>query len=259
MFIIASKIFQWQFNMCYICIAVFTKLEVTKKISEKEEIFSALLHDVQMHFQSSSESVVEAIKSCLISLSMSIREDISLNVFTSHQAEIITYNKVPQIFQWLTINGFWSFLNFYLLEMLVSRYSGSEDLKERIAKHKAEMEEFKQDMKLVDFLPAWSGRCPHVSASGFEPIILRVNKDWPNCTLANVASMEGYLESRFLINRFILRFANSHPGSVVIMWLVPSHAIPFLKKRIMTIGTESLKEAGIVEMKLSDDFIVKVE
>ena len=238
---------------------MFTKLEVTQKISEKEEIFSALIYAVQMHFQSCSEDVVQAIKSSLISLSMSIREDVSTCVFTSHQAEIITYNKVPQIFQWLTINGFWSFLNFYLLEKLVDRHSSSDDLKKRVADFKAEMEKFKQEMKLSEFLPAWSGRCPHVSASGFEPVILRVNTDWPNCTLADVARLEGYLESRFLINRFILRFANSHPGSVVIMWLVPSHAIPYLKNRIMAVGTESLSEVGIVEMKFGDNFTVKVE
>lgn len=190
-------------------------------------------------------------------LSTSSSEDTSPCVFTSHQAEIIIYNTLPQIFQWLTINGFWSFLNFYLLESLVEEY-GNDELKRRVRQFQEDMRVFKQEMKLVDFLPAWSGRCPHIPASGFEPIILRVNKDWGDCTLADVARMEGYLESRFLINRFILRFANSHPGSVVIMWLVPSHIITFLKKKVMTIGTKSLSEVGVVEVLFSDSLIVKV-
>lgn len=242
-----------------ICIAVFTKVEVTRKISEKEETFSALMYDVQMHFQSCSEQVVQAMKSYLTSLSMSMREDVSECVFVAHQAEIITYNKLPHIFQWLTINGFWSFLNIYLLEKLVDRYSNNDDLKRRIDEFKKDMEKFKQETKLVDFLPAWSGRCPHIPASGFAPIILRVNKDWADCTLADVARLEGFLESKFLFNRFLLRFANGRSGSVVIMWLAPSHAVAYLKKRLMAVGTISLGEAGIVEMKFGENFTVKVK
>ena len=149
-------------------------------------------------------------------------------------------------------------MNIYLLEKLVDTYSNSDDLKQRVATFKEEMRHFKRDMKLADFLPAWSGRCPHVPASGFAPIIFRVNKDWGNCTLGDVADMEGFLESRFLINRFILRFANGHYGSVVIMWLVPSHVIAYLKERIMSIGTKSFSEEGIVEITLGDNLTIKV-
>ena len=231
---------------------------MTQKIDDKEKEFSTLLCDVRKYLQvNCSEDNIQDMKVYLTSLSVSISEDTSPSVFTSHQAAIIVYNTLPQIFQWLTINGYWSFLNFYLLESLVDRY-GDDGLKKRVAKFKEDMEMFKKDMKLADFLPAWSGRCPHVPASGFEPIILRVNKDWGDCTLAHVAEMEGFLESRFLINRFILRFANGHYGSVVIMWLVPSHVIAFLKEKIMAVGTKSLNEAGIVEITFNDNLTVKV-
>jgi hypothetical protein len=236
----------------------FAKVAVTQKIEEKEKEFSTLLCNVRRCLQANcTEDDIQDMKVYLTSLSMSIKEDTSPCVFTSQQAEIIVYNTLPQIFQWLTLNGCWSFLNFYLLESIVDRY-GDAALKSRVTTFKEEMRDFKRDMKLADFLPAWSGRCPHVPASGFEPIILRVNKDWSDCTLAEVAKMEGFLESRFLINRFILRFANGHYGSVVIMWLVPSHAIPFLKERIMAIGTKSFSEEGIVEMIFSDNLTVKV-
>ena len=242
---------------CEIC-AVFTKVEVTKKIAEKEKRFSKLLCEVQRCLQKKcSEDDIQDMKVYLTSLSVSIKEDTSPCVFTSHQAEIIAHSEIPQIFQWLTLNGCWSFLNFFLLESLVDEY-GDDSLKTRIAEFREGMEKFKEETKLADFLPAWSGRCPHVPASGFEPIILRVNKDWPNCTLADVAKMEGYLESSFLINRFILKFANSHPGSVVIMWLIPSHAIPYLKKIIASVGTKSFSEVGVVEVMFGDKFIVKV-
>ena len=187
--------------------AVFCKVEVTHKIADMEKRFSTLVCDVLNHFRDCPENVTEDIKVYLTTLTVSIKEDTSPCVFSSHQAEIIAHNKLSQVFQWLGMNGFWNFLNFFLLESLVEKY-GDDGLKERVDVFKQDMEKFKLEMKLVDFLPAWSGRCPHVPATGFEPIILRVNKDWPQCTLADIARMEGYLESRFLINRFLLRFAN---------------------------------------------------
>ena len=245
-------------NLNHFCIA-FAKVEVTRKIEDKENEFSTLLCDVRRYLQANcSEDDIQDMKVYLTSLSVSISEDTSPSVFTTHQAEIIVYNTLPQIFQWLTLNGCWSFLNFYLLASLVDRYIHDDALKKRVAKFKEDMEIFKQEMKLADFLPAWSGRCPLLPASGFEPIILRVNKDWADCTLAHVAEMEGFLESRFLINRFILRFANGHYGSVVITWLVPPHAIGFLKERIMAIGIKALSEVGIIKVTLSNNFIVKV-
>ena len=237
---------------------MFTKVEVVEKIAVKEKSFARLLRDVQTYLQRNcSQEDIQGIKSYLTTLSATISEDTSPCVFTAHQAEIIIYNTLPQIFQWLTINGLWSFLNFYLLECLVEEY-GNDELKRCVSQFQEDMKVFKQEMKLVDFLPAWSGRCPHIPASGFEPIILRVNKDWGDCTLADVARMESFLESRFLINRFILRFANGHPGSVVIMWLVPSHIVAYLKKKVMAIGTKSLSEVGMVEILFSDSLIVKV-
>lgn len=233
---------------------------MTRKIENKEKEFSILQCDIRKYLQvNCSEDDIQDMKVYLTSLSVSIKENTSPLVFTSHQVEIIVYNTLPQIFQWLTLNGCWSFLNFYLLESLVDRYVPDDALTKRVAKFKEDMEIFKQEMKLADFLPAWSGRCPHVPASGFEPIILRVNKDWADCTLAHVAEMEGFLESRFLINRFILRFANGCYGSVVIMWLIPSHVIAYLKEKIMAIGTKSLSEIGIVEVKFSNNLTVKVK
>ena len=238
---------------------MFTKVEVTKAIAAMEERFSGLICEARKYLkQTCTDDDVEDIKLYLTSLSVSFKEDLSPRVFTSHQEKIITHSNLTQIFQFLSIHGFWSFLNFYLLDCLVNMY-GDEGLKGHVNAFKADMERFKHEMKLADFLPAWSGRSPHIPASGFEPIILKVNKDWSDCTLANVAKLEGFLESRFLINRFLLRFANGHSGSVVIMWLVPSHVIAFLEKRILPVDIKSLAEVGIIEVKFGDNLTVKVQ
>ena len=193
----------------------------------------------------------------LTTLAVSVREDANPCVFTTGQAAIISSSTLPQVFDWLTMNGFWSFLNFYLLERLVEKYC-DDQMKANVKAFQDEMEKFKSETKLADFLPAWSGRCPHIPASEFTPIILRVNKDWGDCTLADVAEMEGFIESRFLINRFLLRFANGHPGSVWIMWLVPSHAVAFLREKMATIDSNLLIEERITEVVFGQISVMRV-
>ena len=236
---------------------VFTNPQVTRRTETMEERFASLVCDLQKYFDNNPDINAQEIKLYLTNLSVSIREDTDCRVFTHHQAEIITYSTLTQVFQWLTIHGFWSFLNYYLLERLVDKY-GNETLKTSVSAFKADMEQFKSNMKLVDFLPAWSGRSAHITESGFQAIILRLHKDWSGCTLADVAKMEGYLESRFLINRFIFRFANGRPGSVVIMWLVPSHVIEYIKKIAIEIGKQSLTEEEIIEVTFESNITMKV-
>lgn len=236
---------------CLTLYTVFATLTVTRKIADMEERFANIMCDVRKHLQDHHSGDTDDIKLYLTSLTAGIKEDTSPCVFTTHQAAIISYSTLTQIFQWLSMHGFWSFLNFYLLECLVEKYC-DESMKERVRSFGRQMEEFKRDMKLSDFLPAWSGRCPHIPSSGFEPIILRVNKDWEGYTLSHVAELEGFLESRFLINRFLFRFANGHYGSVVIMWLVPSHVIVYLKKKLAKIDPKFLSEEGITEVTLGE-------
>ena len=236
---------------------MFTKLDVTRKIATMEESFTRLVGNVRKYLENNPDTDIQGIKLFLTNLSVSIREDTDCRVFTHRQAEIITYSTLTQVFQWLTIHGFWSFLNYYLLDCLVKEY-GNEALKTSLDNFNTDMEQFKNEMKLVDFLPAWSGRSAHFTESGFQAIILRLHKAWSKCTLADVAKMEGFLESRFLINRFILRFANGQPGSVVIMWLVPSHVIEYIKKVAMEIGQKSLTEEGMIEVKFDRNITIKV-
>ena len=236
---------------------MFTKPDVTRTIEKMEDRFATLVCDVWKYLDNNPDIKVQEIKLYLTHLSASIKEDTQLSVFTDRQAEIITYSTLAQVFNWLKINGFWSFLNYYLLERLVDKY-GNAALKASVNAFKTDMEQFKSEMKLVDFLPAWSGRSTHFTESGFQAIILRLNKTWSKCTLADVAKKEGYLESRFLINRFILRFANGQPGSVVIMWLVPSHVIEYIKKVAMEIGQKSLTEEGKIEVKFDHNITIKV-
>ena len=241
----------------YTCIAVFASAAVTRRVASLEQRFTNLLCGVRRHLQQLPETDIEEIKLFLTSLTVSIQEDTSPAVFTTHQAAILSCSTLTQIFQWLSIHGFWNFLNFYLLERLVEIYC-SVEIKEKVKAFQEEMEKFKKETKLADFLPAWSGRCPHIPSSGFTPIILRVNRDWGNCTLADVARMEGFIESRFLINRFLLRFANGLSGSVWIMWLLPSHAVAFLRKKIAKIDSKFLIEEQITEVVLGQTSVMRV-
>ena len=231
--------------------------ETMVEVEKMEEKFAYLVSEVQCRFESSGISI-DRVRVYLTQLSGSIREDIPLPVFNEHVHKIVTHSTPAEVFQILSISGLWSFLNYYLLKRLVDRF-GDGPLKKEVTAYKEEMEVFKQKMKLSDFLSVWSGRStPHSALYDLKPVIMKVNRDWPSCTLADIADIENFLESRFLIRRFFLNFANAHSGCVTVMWLVPAHVIHFLKRVVSECGLQPLSKENVIELSLGTQFVVNV-
>lgn len=229
---------------------------MTRSVEEMEEEFAYLLTEVQRGFETNAVSV-ESVRIYLTELSGSVREDIPLPVFSEHMQRILTHNTLVEVFQLLSLMGLWSFLNYYLLKRMVDRF-GDANLKQAVDAYSEKMEAFKGNTKLNDFLRVWSGRSPYNELSDLKPIIVKVNRDWPSCTLADIANFEEFLESRFLIRRFFLNFANAHSGCVVIMWLVPSHVINFLKKMVLKVDMTPLSNENVIELSFGVQFVFNV-
>ena len=229
------------------------------KVEEMEEKFAYLLSEVQSGFEATGISV-DSVRVYLTQLSGSIKEECPLSVFNEHIHKIVTHSMLTEIFQILSLSGLWSFLNYYLLKRVVDRF-GDSSLKDKIAAYAMEMEEFKQNTKLSDFLRVWSGRTtPHVHSALYDlkPIIMKVNRDWPTCTLSDIADIENFLEGKFLIRRFFLNFSDAHSGCVTVMWLVPAHVIRFMKKVVSECSVQPLSIENVIELSLGAHFIVNV-
>ena len=205
--------------------------------------FSALLPIVHNKLQEIGVSP-DTLRIYLTSLSVSRKE--SMPRFGEYMAEIFTETEHSQIFGILSRIGAWSMLNFSLLVDVTEEY-GDDELKTQVSEYKAEVEIFKRETKLQDFLPIWAGRSSYGSLPNSEALIAKLQGKWGDCSLADVAEVEGCLADEFLLEHQVFHFSNGEPGCVCLMWLIPKSAATLIKQAILK-SRVYLKETKICEL-----------
>ena len=187
-------------------------------------------------------------------LSVSLKEYIPQ--FSEHMAEIFSESSYSQMFAFLSRVGAWGFLNFYLLSCIANRY-GDDDMKRKVEAYGSEVDTFKTETKVKDYLRIWSGRSAYGSLPERKPLIAKINEEWEHYTLADVAEVEGYLAEEFFLETYVFHLSNGREGSVVLMWLIPASAVPLIKRAVME---KRMKGApNICELIVDDQrFIFKV-
>ena len=172
---------------------------------------------------------VEAFKVFVTEIAMSHQE--SIPYINHHLADVIHVSAFDKMFPTLRHNGMWDFLNFIVLEEVVGKF-GDEKLKAEMEKYCDDIEAFRQNTKLTDFLRVWDSRTPDGFYPGCVPVVAKFNLNWPECTLADVAEKEALLASEFNVRKLVFRLSNAIPGSVCLMWLIPKPAIRLMKRAI---------------------------
>ena len=221
---------------------------------EEEEKFSALLAFSSERLQDLGVSP-DKLKVYLTQLSVSQTENIPQ--FSEHMAGImLNVDSHSKIFTFLSRVGAWGFLNFYLLKCVARRY-GDDEMKGEVEKYGTEVDTLKSETKLKDYLRACSNRSPYGSLPERKPLIVKLEEEWGDCTLADVAEQEGYLAGEFLLEQYIFHFSNAAKGCVTLTWLIPTTAIPLIRRAI-TENRVKLK-GTICELIVGDEcFIFKV-
>ena len=191
------------------------------------EKFAALLmitHD----FLVANNVSPESLHVYLTQLSVSTKENI--RTFSDSMAEIISQSTINQIFAFLSRIGAWSFLNFHLLDSVANRF-GNKSVIGEVEEYSQQIQVFKKETKLIDFLRVWSGRSPYGSLPDRMPLIAKLKAKWPEYTLADLARDQEYLASEFELEQHAFHFSNAEKGCVCIMWLVPTSAVPLINKK----------------------------
>ena len=176
--------------------------------------------------------------------SISADEKESIPLYTQSMAEMLTTTSVEEVISLCSRIGVWDFYNFQVLEDVAVEFRCST-LQQKLAEYTAEVEDFKSDTKLSDFLRVWSGRTPHGSIPDCEPVIVKVKKHWPNYTLQDVAEFEGYLAKEFKVRQLVFKLSNAREGCVSLMWLVPKSAIAVMQAAMQKMSKRRLKELNI--------------
>ena len=197
---------------------------------------------------------LSTVRLYLNGLSTSLKENVPF--YGDQMIEIINETTFDEVFNLLTRIGSWDFLNFYILERLAKTF-GNKELVGEIEQYGKEIETFKKEAKLTDFLRVWSGRSSHGTLPNRKRVIVKLQAKWPDYTLADVADVEKYLAGEFLLEQFIFKFSDAERGCVTIMWLVPASVIPLMKAAAKELENK-LSQTDIQELSIDGTSVFQV-
>ena len=145
---------------------------------------------------------------------------------------------------WARLGIYWNFLNFDLLEHLVSKF-GSEDLKKKMESYKFDLQSFRKATRICDFINCWPERVEPPPECELREFVAKVGYCWENCTLEDLDMLEGVITRKFFLPKFVLRLREIKPGSITVTWLIPVSFVIGLQKTIESTNIEFFMEHKI--------------
>ena len=205
------------------------KLKLSKSVREFEKKFAGLL--CTAHCALKHAGITDSdIRIFLNQMSVSQKENIPL--YEQRMADIISHFSIEEIILFCSRIEVWDFLNFQLLQDVADHF-GVEMLQMPLRDYIIEINNFKENTKLIDFLRVWAGRNTLNTLPDSEPVFAKIKAlKWEEYTLADAARHEKYLTAEFRLRQLVLRFSNAGEGCVVLMWLV-TRSVASELKRIM--------------------------
>ena len=162
-----------------------------------------------------------------------------------HQEFIETFDKGTDLSDlWKRLGSYWNFLNFDLLEHVVSGF-GSEDLKKKVKSYESDLQSFRKATRLCDFIACWPVRGQTPPESELREFVAKVDYPWDHCTLEDLDMFEGVITRKFFLPKFALRLREIKPGSITITWLIPLPFVKGLQEAIESTSSEFFMEHKI--------------
>ena len=168
-----------------------------------------------------------------------------------HQEFIESFDKGTHVNDlWKRLGSYWNFLNFDLLEHVVSGF-GSEDLKKKMESYEFDLQSFRKATKVCDFIACWPVRGQTPPESELREFVAKVDYQWDHCTLEDLDMLEGVITRKFFLPKFALRLREFKPGSVIIMWLIPAPFVRGLQEAIEITSSEFFMEHKVKSITIA--------
>ena len=162
-----------------------------------------------------------------------------------HQEFIESFEKGTDLSDsWTKLSSYWDFLNFDLLEHVVTGF-GSENLKKKMESYESDLQSFRKATRVCDFIACWPVRGQTPPESELREFVAKVDYQWDHCTLEDLDMLEGVITRKFFLPKFALRLREIKPGSVRIIWLIPAPFVRGLQEAIESTSNEFFMEQKI--------------
>ena len=218
-----------------------------------EEGFASLLLTASIELRKLGVAIDELVL-YLTNLKVSTQADDPL--FDQYTLSLLNESSLNQIFTILSRTGAINFLNFRLLQLVVKKF-GNQNLKDQMKEYGEEVTKFMSETKFTDFYRIWSGQAAHGSVPNCQPLVVKLDRKWPEATLSTIADMESYLAGEFQLNMFIFHFSQANRGCVSLVWLIPACAARLIKETMQT-KQPNFHEMNIQELIVNGEVLFSV-
>ena len=123
------------------------------------------------------------------------------------------------------LNLYWDCFNYGILEHLVNN-CGCTQTKQLMEQFVRDVKQFLKETKLADFMRISRGRKD--VPPGFSQLIVRHEFDPEQKTLSYLDDFRKEFCQNYSLHQMVLIFRSMLSGSVVVVWLIPSHVVEHL-------------------------------
>ena len=176
---------------------------------------------------------------------------LALDVFQKHEHQHFINNHLMKIQPattfddlWAKLNNYWNFLNFDLLEHIVSIF-GSEDLKQKMESYEHDLQSFRKATRVCDFIDCWPVRGQTPPKKELRKFVAKIKYDWDNCTLEDLDTLKGVITRKFFIPKFAFRLRKIKRGCISTTWLIPAPLVKALQEAVKTTSSDFFLEHEI--------------
>ena len=215
-------------------------VSIAERIRTMEIKFGQLVDKVQEEHN----IPLQRLKRCITLLPASTKDQ-HIAFIRENLSEIKESKCMEDIF--LLLNLYWDFLNYTLLEHIVTEF-GNNDTKAAMAKYVCELVAFRKATKLSEFITHW--RCTGKVPPDMSRLVIKMEKDWSNCTLEDVEQFRGTLTQKLLLPSFAVLLRDAEQGCISFTWLIPSSVMKILSKDIHNIKLDWFKEHHIERLAI---------
>ncbi len=195
--------------------------------------------------------VVKKFRHHLTYLPLDIKSE-HLQFIESNVDKIVKTDDTELIFSYLKL--YWSFLNYSLLEHIIDKF-GSVQLKDDMTKYVNDLVVFRATTTVAQFVEVWQKICirrtrpPH-----FSELAVSITLNPSECTLEDLENVRKDFCRELLLSDFALVLVDVQPGSVFVVWYVPSSIVPQLSRALRDYKGNLFCIHCISALKLDDQF-----
>ena len=216
---------------------------IPERIQTMETRFDKLLDKTQDGLVENNIPL-QRVKRCITRLHASIRyQHIA---FIKENMRAITHaESFEEIFG--VLNLYWDFLNYTLLEHIVNEF-GNNDTKAAMSNYVTELVAFRKATNLSDFITHWP--CTGKGPPDMSRLVIKIEKDWSNCTLEDVEQFQKTLTQKLLLPSFAMLLQDAEQGCISLTWLIPSSVVKCASKDIHNTKLDWFKEHHIERLAI---------